>query len=120
MSKAGIRDIMKDEWEHGIKPQYKPGNVKKEYIVGIPAEAFTNSSLDDSSKQPIIKNGRIHFSRYDNTCMMHPMKPTAADLFVTSNDIQKVFTDVFLDIEKLINEQIQSASNNGLRVTVCL
>lgn len=61
LSKAGIKDIMKGEWEHAIKPQFKPGNTSKEYIVGIPAEAFGKSSLDDFSKQPLIKNGRIHF-----------------------------------------------------------
>lgn len=52
---------MKGEWEHAIKPQFKLGNIAKEYIVGIPAEAFRNTSLDDESREPFIKKGRIHF-----------------------------------------------------------
>jgi hypothetical protein len=63
LSKAGIREIMREEWEHAIKPQFKGDNSTREYIVRIPAEAFGRSSLDDLSKQPFIKNGRIHFSR---------------------------------------------------------
>ena len=67
LSKAGIKKIMKEEWEYGIKHQYKPGNRKKEYIVQPPAEAFANSSLDDETRKPIIKNGRIHFTRCGHT-----------------------------------------------------
>jgi hypothetical protein len=52
---------MKGEWEHGIKPQFAPGNKDKEYVVQIPPEAFTNSGLDDVSREPRIKNGYIHF-----------------------------------------------------------
>ncbi len=61
LSKAGIKEIMKGEWEHAIKPQFKPVNNEKEYIVGIPAEAFGKSNLHDDSREPFIKNGRIHF-----------------------------------------------------------
>jgi hypothetical protein len=64
LSKAGIKEIMKGEWEYAIKPQFKPLNSQKEYIVGIPAEAFGKSSLDDTSREPYIKNGRIHFNGY--------------------------------------------------------
>lgn len=55
---------MKGEWELDIKPQFKndPSSVSKEKIVSIPAEAFSGSSLDDKSRSPHIKNGRIHFS----------------------------------------------------------
>lgn len=63
LSKAGIKEIMKGDWERAIKAQFKPGNANKEYIVRIPAEAFGKSSLDDTSRKPFIKNGRIHFSR---------------------------------------------------------
>lgn len=63
LSKAGIKEIMKGEWEHAIKPQFRPGNNAKEYIVGIPAEAFGKANLDDESREPIIKKGRIHFKR---------------------------------------------------------
>lgn len=55
---------MKGEWELDIKPQFKndPVSVGKEKIVSIPAEAFHKSSLDDITRSPFIKNGRIHFS----------------------------------------------------------
>jgi hypothetical protein len=61
LSKAGIKEIMKGEWEVSIKPQFKPMVPEKEYIVAVPAEAFGKTSLDDTSKQPFIRNGRIHF-----------------------------------------------------------
>jgi hypothetical protein len=62
LSKSGIKQIMKNEWEAGTKPEFKPSNTK-DYIVAIPAEAFGKESLDDTSKEPVIKNGRIHFKR---------------------------------------------------------
>ncbi|KAI1451648.1 actin-like ATPase domain-containing protein [Annulohypoxylon moriforme] len=97
LSKVGIRDIMKGEWELAIKPQFKVSNSKKEYIVSIPAEAFSNVySQTDMSHQPFIKRGRIHFRE---------------------SDLQKAFTSVFADIEKLIDGQINSALWKGVRVT---
>lgn len=68
---------MKGEWEHAIKPQSKLGTaIAKEYIVGIPAEAFGRSSLDEDSREPLIKKGRIHFKRYvkylDFTALVGP------------------------------------------------
>ena len=68
LSKAGIKEIMKGEWEQAIKPQFKPSNSKKEYIVSIPAEAFGKSSLDDYTKEPHMKNGRIHFKNKARSC----------------------------------------------------
>lgn len=62
LSRASIKDIMRGEWEQSIKPQFKPTNARKEYIVSIPAEAFRKQSLDDMSREPFIKKGRIHFS----------------------------------------------------------
>ncbi|RYP67404.1 hypothetical protein DL770_008631 [Monosporascus sp. CRB-9-2] len=96
LSKAGIKEIMKGEWEHAIKPQFKPLRNNKEYVIGIPAEAFTNSSLHDTSQQPVIKNGRIHFN---------------------GSHIQKAFTGAFSSIEKLIDAQIKTAKEQGLSVT---
>jgi len=55
---------MKDNWEYGIKSQFKKEKRKKEYIVSLPAETFKDqsvSSLNDTKRQ--IKNGRIHFLR---------------------------------------------------------
>jgi hypothetical protein len=61
LSKAGINEVMKREWEYGIKPQFKLLGGTKKYTVSIPAEAFAGSSQDDNSKEPIIRSGRIHF-----------------------------------------------------------
>ncbi|KAK3946034.1 hypothetical protein QBC46DRAFT_370658 [Diplogelasinospora grovesii] len=99
LSKTGIREIMKNEWEYGIKPQFKPAKVRKEHIVSLPAEAFRDrgpSSLDDTSREPYIKNGRIHF---------------------LGPHIEKVFEGVFADIEKLVEGQIRKAADKGLAVT---
>lgn len=64
LTQNGVKDIMKNEWEYAIKPQFKLENtLTEEYIVAIPAEAFESSDLNDESRRPIIKNGRIHFSR---------------------------------------------------------
>ena len=63
LSQTGIRDIMKNEWEYAIKPQFRLENATKEYIVAIPAEAFKGSDLNDESKKPYIRSGRIHFAR---------------------------------------------------------
>ena len=63
LSQTGIRDIMKSEWEYAIKPQFRLDNATKEYIVAIPAEALEGSDLNDESRKPYIKSGRIHFAR---------------------------------------------------------
>jgi hypothetical protein len=57
---------MKDEWEHGVKPQFHIDDASRKYIVSIPAEAFRGSgrsALNDQERAPFIKNGRIHFAR---------------------------------------------------------
>ncbi|KAF2500102.1 actin-like ATPase domain-containing protein [Lophium mytilinum] len=95
LSKAGIKEIMKGEWEHAIKPQFTPRNRKKEYIVRIPAEAFGKSSLDDTSRHPQIKNGRIHF---------------------TSSHIQSAFTETFSGIDALVDGQLQKTVKQDLKV----
>ncbi|XDG01818.1 hypothetical protein ABKA04_001433 [Annulohypoxylon sp. FPYF3050] len=97
LSKVGVREVMKGEWEYAIKPQFKVSNSKREYIVSIPAEAFPNkSSQTDTTRQPFIKRGRIHFKE---------------------SDLQKAFTRVFSDIEKLIDDQITAAKQNGANIT---
>ena len=63
LSQTGIRDIMKSEWEYAIKPQFRLDDANKEYVVAIPAEALEGSDLNDKSRKPYIKSGRIHFAR---------------------------------------------------------
>jgi hypothetical protein len=96
LSKTGIKDIMKKEWEQSIKPQFKPMKTKKEYIVSIPGEAFGKQSLTDTAREPFIKNGRIHFS---------------------GSHIEGAFTSIFADIDKLIEAQMRKAQANGLSLT---
>ncbi|KAK8078894.1 hypothetical protein PG994_002701 [Apiospora phragmitis] len=95
LSLTGQKEIMKKEWEVGIKPRFKPDNTNREHIVSIPAEAMMGSSLDDKSRRPFIKDGRIHFA---------------------SSDINKAFTGVFSSIEELIDNQIQQARKTSLSV----
>ncbi|KAK0641359.1 hypothetical protein B0T16DRAFT_213993 [Cercophora newfieldiana] len=94
LSKAGIKEIVKGDWERGIKPQFRGGNVDslKEYIVSIPAEAFRNGNLDDVTRRPYIKKGRIHFS---------------------SGDIASTFTWAFEKIDKLVDQQIAKVVENA-------
>ncbi|KAF7552713.1 hypothetical protein G7Z17_g4127 [Cylindrodendrum hubeiense] len=98
LSQTGILEIMKDEWEHGIKRHFRPEDTSKEFVVKIPAEAFKNagaSSMNDSSKKPIIKDGRIHF---------------------TSENIERTFNKSFSDIASLLDKQIQQAKKSKLSV----
>ncbi|KAK3936893.1 hypothetical protein QBC46DRAFT_357106 [Diplogelasinospora grovesii] len=98
LSKAGRKEIMR-EWESAIKPQFKPTNTGREYIISLPAEAFMSgrsSSLDDTSREPHIKKGRIHFK---------------------GSHIQQVFSGEFGRIGDLIDQQIQSSQKQGLTVT---
>ncbi|KAJ6125279.1 hypothetical protein N7471_012596 [Penicillium samsonianum] len=95
LSPTGVKAILKDQWEYGIKPTYTPNTDGEEHVVPIPAEAFQGHDLNDSSRKPVIKNGRIHFS---------------------SSDIQKAFTSVFSDIEKLVDQQISKTQEKGLSV----
>ncbi|KAL4924494.1 Hsp70 family protein [Aspergillus undulatus] len=68
LSKKGVNDVMRGEWEQYIKPQFRPGSTHGDWIVGIPAEAFGRSNIDDLSKQPYIKQGRIHFRERTAIC----------------------------------------------------
>ncbi|KAI9149948.1 Heat shock 70 kDa protein 12B [Paramyrothecium foliicola] len=96
LSKAGINEVLKREWEYGIKPQFKLLGGGKRYTVSIPAEAFAKASSDDTSREPVIRNGRIHFRE---------------------EDIQEAFARVLTDIEKLVDGQIQKLKQKGLKAT---
>ncbi|KAL4917172.1 hypothetical protein BDW62DRAFT_88269 [Aspergillus aurantiobrunneus] len=95
LSKKGINDVMRGEWEQYIKPQFRLGSTHGDWIVGIPAEAFERSNLDDLSKQPYIKQGRIHF----RDC-----------------DIEQAFTSSFAGIDELVDKQIEKAKKESLQV----
>ncbi|KAI0799127.1 hypothetical protein GGR55DRAFT_684312 [Xylaria sp. FL0064] len=98
LTKRGVREIMKDQWEYGVKPQFRPGRKGKEHIISLPAEICTNGArdLNDTRRKPYIKNGRIHF---------------------TDQNIENVFSDVFTDITDLVNGQVQKAAEMGLSIT---
>ncbi|KAL5343827.1 hypothetical protein BJX70DRAFT_971 [Aspergillus crustosus] len=95
LSKKGINEVMRGEWEQYIKPQFKPGSTHGDWVVGIPAEAFGRSDLDDLSKQPYIKQGRIHFQ---------------------DSDIEQAFTGSFAGIDELVEKQIKKAKDASLKV----
>ncbi|KAL4944566.1 hypothetical protein BDV06DRAFT_220192 [Aspergillus oleicola] len=95
LSKKGVNDVMRGEWEQYIKPQFTPGSTHGDWIVGIPAEAFERSNLDDLSKQPYIKQGRIHFR---------------------DSDIEQAFTSSFAGIDALVDKQIKKAKQESLQV----
>ncbi|KAF4338994.1 actin-like ATPase domain protein [Fusarium beomiforme] len=93
LSRAGIKELLKGEWELSIKPQFKPTNSSKEYLVSVPAEAFgKEKKLTDTTKEPYIKNGRIHFNE---------------------SHILKAFNQVLVGIDKLIDAQVHKARDLG-------
>ncbi|KAM6527538.1 hypothetical protein FSOLCH5_003604 [Fusarium solani] len=99
LSRGGKNEIMKDVWEYNIKPQFNTGNPEQEYIARLPSEMFSNrpkQRLDDTTKEPVIKRGRIHFKEAH---------------------IQAMFTKVFTDIVDLIDAQIDKARARDLEVT---
>ncbi|KAI8655978.1 hypothetical protein NCS55_01251700 [Fusarium keratoplasticum] len=98
LSQSGIKEMLKGDWELSIKPQYKSGNVNKEYVVSISAEAHRkdNELFNDMTKAPFIKNGRIHFK---------------------GSHIQKAFIKPFAKIDGLIEAQILKAKKQGLSLT---
>ncbi|ROW15713.1 hypothetical protein VPNG_02135 [Cytospora leucostoma] len=105
LSRVGIREIMKGEWEFGIKSRFKPGNSNKEYILKLPLETFKSrgrgessraSGLDDVSRKPFIKDGRIHFKE---------------------SHVENAFTEVFSSIAELIDSQLAKANEHGLVVS---
>ena len=63
LNQTGIKAIMKNEWGYAIKPQFRLDSVTKEHIIALPAEAFEGSDLNDESRKPYVKSGRIHFPR---------------------------------------------------------
>ncbi|KAJ8119298.1 hypothetical protein ONZ43_g3722 [Nemania bipapillata] len=102
LSMAGVNTIMKKEWEYGIKPQFSMRDApSKEYPVLIPAEVFKGSTHDmnDASKKPVIKDGRIHFR---------------------STDVKNAYENVFGEIESLIDEQLKAVKVNKKKCKVIL
>ncbi|EEU41915.1 uncharacterized protein NECHADRAFT_50859 [Fusarium vanettenii 77-13-4] len=99
ISQSGIKEMLKGDWELSIKPQYKLGNEKKEYVVSIPAEAYQNDNelFNDMTWEPFIKNGRIH---------------------LRGCHIEKVFAESFAKIDELVEVQILQAEKQGLSLTV--
>lgn len=122
LSQAGIKDIMKHEWEGAVKSQFSPQDQTMEYIVAVPAEAFTSKEgvgLTDFSRKPHIKNGRIHFSRY-GYCPNSPVIDVVilADIVKHSSDIQSAFDGALQDIYALVSRQISEARKKSLAVKV--
>ncbi|UZP40356.1 hypothetical protein NXS19_008172 [Fusarium pseudograminearum] len=97
LSRVGSKELLRGEWELSIKPQFKPTSSDKEYLVSVPAEAFDKGKgLTDMSKEPHIKNGRIHFNE---------------------SHIKKAFLKVFAQIDIPIDAQVRKAKEKGQSLT---
>jgi hypothetical protein len=59
LSQNGIKEIIKTDWELSAKRSYRLEHIKREFPVRIPAEVFADTELDDTSREPHIKQGRI-------------------------------------------------------------
>ncbi|KAG7294155.1 hypothetical protein NEMBOFW57_004223 [Staphylotrichum longicolle] len=97
LSQAGIKEMTKADWEESIKRKYAGQDASKEYIVAIPAEAFKGAPLNNRSKA--IKDGRFYFS---------------------CSDIKATFATTLNGIRDLIDDQIASAKQKNLSVTVSM
>ncbi|KAI0543985.1 hypothetical protein F4679DRAFT_566597 [Xylaria curta] len=95
LSKNDINDVMREDWERGVKPQFMP-SLDRDYPIRVPAGAFPDGKTSDSKCDPIIKNARMMFTR---------------------NHIKGIFDGVFKDIENLIDDQIKSAKARAVSVT---
>ncbi|TLS24218.1 hypothetical protein PpBr36_08383 [Pyricularia pennisetigena] len=95
LSPSDVKELLKGEWETGIKPQFRPG-AAQEFTVRVPAEAFLGSgSFTDTSREPHIKNGRM---------------------FLSSKLVESTFKGSFAGIDKLVNEQIELAMRKHKKV----
>ncbi|KAL2811642.1 hypothetical protein BDW59DRAFT_177072 [Aspergillus cavernicola] len=91
LSSIDIKKMMETQWEYNIKPRFTPSTSGAGGIVAIPG----CSDMTDMSRRPYIKHGHIYFS---------------------SSDIQKAFSQVFTEIEELIDDQIRLVKKQGLSV----
>lgn len=57
LSKTAARHIIRDDWEFGIKPQFRKNCASKAFTVRVPSEVSFKSAVG-------VKNGRMHFSGY--------------------------------------------------------
>ncbi|KAI0904023.1 hypothetical protein F4823DRAFT_616447 [Ustulina deusta] len=95
LSKNDINDVMREDWERGVKPQFTP-SLDRDYPIRVPAGAFPDGKTSDTKCDPIIKNARMMFSR---------------------GHIEDIFSSVFKDIDQLVDDQIQSAKTKDVSVT---
>ncbi|KAI0521987.1 hypothetical protein F5B22DRAFT_512862 [Xylaria bambusicola] len=95
LSKNDINDVMREDWERGVKPQFTPSS-NRDYPIRVPAGAFPDGKTSDDKCDPIIKNARMMF---------------------TKKHIEEIFSGPFGDIDKLCDDQIQSAKTKNMSVT---
>lgn len=72
-SQADVKLLLNKEWEYSIKPRYSESDPREEYLVTLPIRSLADSELNDTSRKPHIKNGRIHFSGY--VCFALTLQP---------------------------------------------
>ncbi|KAH7324239.1 hypothetical protein B0I35DRAFT_449279 [Stachybotrys elegans] len=94
LSKNDINDVLREDWERGVKPQFTP-SLERDYPIRVPAAAFRNGKTTDAKCDPPIKNARMMF---------------------TANHVKEIFSTVLKDIDNLVDEQIKGAKGKGLSV----
>ncbi|KAI1204683.1 uncharacterized protein F4807DRAFT_454509 [Annulohypoxylon truncatum] len=95
LSKNDINDVLREDWERGVKPQFTP-SLNRDYPIRVPACAFPDGKTSDTKCDPIIKNARMMF---------------------TTEHIENIFSGVFKDVDNLVDNQIKKARNKGLSIT---
>ncbi|KAI6398031.1 hypothetical protein MCOR07_008314 [Pyricularia oryzae] len=85
LSKTAARHIIRDDWEFGIKPQFRKNCASKAFTVRVPSEISFKSAVG-------VKNGRMHFS---------------------GSDIQRTFEHPCRRINDLIFEQLEGTRANA-------
>ncbi|TLS21543.1 uncharacterized protein PpBr36_10253 [Pyricularia pennisetigena] len=85
LSRSSLRYIIRDDWECGIKPQFRMSGLDKDFTVRFPSEISVG--MDAGTKFERIKAGRIFFH---------------------GREIQSTFDSQFRCIVRLVDDQLEA------------
>ncbi|TLD09571.1 hypothetical protein PspLS_11868 [Pyricularia sp. CBS 133598] len=99
LSKSSLRYIIRNDWECGIKPQFRMSGLEKNFTVRFPSE--TSVGMDAGKAFDRIKAGRILFH---------------------GREIQPAFDNQFRCIMGLFDDQYEAVrrSDSGTRISIIL
>ncbi|KAH9436291.1 hypothetical protein MCOR02_005195 [Pyricularia oryzae] len=99
LSKSSLRYIIRDDWECGIKPQFRMNGLKKDFTVRFPSEISVG--MDAGKAFDRIRAGRILFH---------------------GREIQPAFDNQFRCIMGLLDDQYEAVrrSDSGTRISIIL